>query len=283
MRNKPRELAMKLVYTGSKSKVVKANILILEPKLNVQTLSYAEVVPLVEEFYRNHIANSNRTFAFISGDQQVWIKLWKLRKNHPQKYGWLIPLPGEWHWMWHIIKGIFRVYSDLILRPVAILQGYSTFDAEANNFHYAEDILQMVTIAVCEWVKKSLPRGENRSITQWLHSLKVNPNAYELVYACIYYFIPYWVTRSALKWNKHEHMKELWRYWLHLFIATGKTNYAALTIQFLWILTSLHPDVLDVYYQHRVISFSGDPGTGIAIDGVNELVSTLDSLCIMFK
>ena len=49
----------------------------------------------------------------------------------------------------------------------------------------------------------------NLSFTDWLHSIKPNRNAYKLAYACINYFIPYWVTRSALKWNKVDDMKGL--------------------------------------------------------------------------
>jgi hypothetical protein len=45
-------------------------------------------------------------------------------------------------------------------------------------------------------------------------------------------------------------------------------------VRFLWILHSLHPDIVDVYKKHRVMSMSGEEGSGVAIDGINELVST---------
>jgi len=94
-----------------------------------------------------------------------------------------------------------------------------------------------------------------------------------MVYACYYYFIPYWITRSALKWNKVDDMKGMWRWWIHLFIATGKKNYVVLSLRFLWIMESLNSDVKAIYDKYKVFSFSGEPGTGIAWDGVVELVS----------
>jgi hypothetical protein len=112
------------------------------------------------------------------------------------------------------------------------------------------------------------------SVTDWLHSIsRTNKVGYELAYACIHYFIPYWVTRSAIKWNKMEQMEDLWRHWIHLFIAAGKRHYSLLSIRFLWILRSLHPDVRAVFNQHCMFSFKGEEGTGIAADGFIELVS----------
>ena len=41
------------------------------------------------------------------------------------------------------------------------------------------------------------------------------------------------------------------------------------------MLESLHPTIKAEYDKHRVLSFSGDEGTGIPYDGVVELVSSL--------
>ena len=68
-------------------------------------------------------------------------------------------------------------------------------------------------------------------------------------------------------------MKNLWRYWIHLFIATKKVHYALLSIRFLWILESLHPRLRELFEKYSIFSFSGDEGSGIAPDGMIELVS----------
>ena len=110
---------------------------------------------------------------------------------------------------------------------------------------------------------------------EWLHNIKPNKNAYELAYGCIHYFIPYFITRAALKWNKFSDIEVWWRYWTHLFIATGKTNYSLMSIRFLMLMKSLHPKVKAVFNQNRVLSFSGKPGTGVPMDGVCELVCSM--------
>ena len=46
-----------------------------------------------------------------------------------------------------------------------------------------------------------------------------------------------------------------------------------MSIRYLWILRSLNPAVRALYDKYRVVSFSGEPGTGIAQDGAIELVN----------
>ena len=111
------------------------------------------------------------------------------------------------------------------------------------------------------------------SATEWLSTLKTNRQEYEVAYAYIYYFVPYWITRSAMKWNKHMEMEDLWRYWIHLFIAAKKRNYSVLFIRFLWILKSLHPEIRAALNHSLVLSFTGMEGSEIPIDGFNELVN----------
>jgi len=100
----------------------------------------------------------------------VWIKLYKLRLKTSRKYNWLIPIPGAWHWTWHILKGIFLVYYDFILLPFSAMLRYKFLDRNVVNFHYREDFLEVVTIAVFLWIQKSVAKSPgNPTITEWLH------------------------------------------------------------------------------------------------------------------
>lgn len=213
---------LKDLFLDTEHNVEKSNITFLKPLFHRQTLTYEDVQHSVEIFYYKYIEPHNRQYAIVSGDQQVWIKLWLLHLKDPQKYHWLIPVPGEWHWTWHILKAIFKMYYSSMLLPLSKVLRFSSLDPEAKNFHYAEDFLEMVTIAVQKWIQSSLAAHPDKTVMQWLHELhSKNRNAYELAYACIHYFIPYWITCSSIKWNKMSEMEKWWRYWIHLFIATG--------------------------------------------------------------
>ena len=252
--NRPKNKPLRFLYDGTNSNVQFSDITFLQPIFNKQTLKTEHVKHAVDEFHGDHMAGTTRVCAIISGDFQVWIKLWWLHVNYPEKYNWLIPVPGEWHWTWHILQGIYKMYYKVYLLPFSKVLGFRTLDAEAKNFHYAEDLLEMVTIAISNWIEQCVEfrRAEGITVAEWLHDIgQYNKPAYELAYACIHYFVPYWHTRAALKWNKIEDMEVWWRYWIHLFIACGKTNYSLMSIRYLWMLRSLHPQV--VHNQNRVL------------------------------
>jgi hypothetical protein len=209
--------------------------------------------------------------------------MWMLRKKYADKYSWLVPIPGEWHWTWHILKAIFKMFGITILKPFADILGFSSLDLEANNFHYAEDLLQMVTIGIMQWIKQCMTKMQIENCTTWLHEIRSNKQAYELAYACIYYFIPYWYTRSVIKFNVTIDFDEIWRWWIHLFIAAGKHNYSVLSIRYLWIVRSMNPEIREIYDSNRIMSFSGEPGTGIPYDAFNEIVSIRFRFSLKFR
>ena len=248
------------------------DMVILMPLIDCNTSTYAAVELVLERFAQQFIYPSRRTFAFVNSDQPVHNMMWTLRAQNPNKYSWLVPIPGEWHWNWHILKGIYKLYGHYILVPLSQQLGYSNLDVKCSNFHYAEDFLQLVTIALLIWAEDALVLCGHTVLTNLLHSFHKNSRVYEVLYMLIYYLLPYWHTRSALKTGNSMLLTNYWRYWLHLFIGMGKIKYTQLTVRFLWTLSSLHEDILAVYHQNRVFSFSGAESTGIPIDGVNELV-----------
>src|ERR1700728_3688783 len=107
---RPKDKPLKECYRGTTSNVLKSDITILEPVVDRETLSYVDVQAVVDSLGEKYIFNSERTFAFLVGDQQVWIKLVLLKLRFPTQYHWMVPIPGGWHWTWHILKGIFLVY-----------------------------------------------------------------------------------------------------------------------------------------------------------------------------
>ena len=88
-----------------------------------------------------------------------------------------------------------------------MLFGIKNLDISAKNFHFSEDVLEVITNAIGGWISLCLENRQDLEVMEWLHSIKTNQVAYELAYACIYYFIPYFLTRSALKWNKSTELE----------------------------------------------------------------------------
>jgi hypothetical protein len=146
--NRIADQPLKCLFSGTASNVNQSNIVIMKPMFDLQTLSYEDIHKVIDDFFVKYIQDSGRKFAFVFGDQQTWVRLWMIHMQDPDVYRWLIPIPGEWHWTWHILKAIYRTYYYVILLPLSKVLGYTSLDREADNFHYAEDFLELVTIAV---------------------------------------------------------------------------------------------------------------------------------------
>ena len=61
----------------------------------------------------------------MGGDWQTFTRMFDLKLKEPEVYKYLIPFPGEWHWNWHILKGIFVVWGEYIL-TVSTFQAHLT-------------------------------------------------------------------------------------------------------------------------------------------------------------
>ena len=74
-----------------------SDVTFLKPLFNLQTLSYEDILVVVDDFYKKYIEPAGRQFAVTVGDFQVWEKLFLLHVADPEKFKWMIPMPGEWH------------------------------------------------------------------------------------------------------------------------------------------------------------------------------------------
>jgi hypothetical protein len=263
---------LKFAMVEDSQTISRSHFTVLPPALNRQTSSYTDIRYVLANFYKEHLVMSEQAFAFVQGDEQVFTLCWLLKVRNPTEFLWMVPVAAEWHWTWHILKAIYRLWGTFILFPLSQILNYSNLDLKCDNFHYGEDFLELVTLAITSWYMNLARKHPTMTPTDILHHYKMNSQVYELLYAFIYYFAPYWLTRSAVKCGDAALLTKLWRYWLHIFIATGKYRYARMTIRFLWILHTIDEDVLQIYNSNRVFSFSGGKGTGIAIDAVNEMV-----------
>ena len=254
------------------SSINRAKMLILPPEINKSTAKYEDVAETLRKFFNAYIRGTSRTFALVSGDQQVFTLIWFLRLRFPTEFQWVVPIPGEWHWEWHILRGIFRLWGHYLLKPLSVILGYKNLDLTCKVFHYGEDFLEVVSIALCKWYKVLQLKWPDHTPVQILHQIKPFSHAYELLYFFLWYVCPYWYTRAVLKVGNAAALTNMWRYWLHLFIATGKWKYAGLTIRFLWILDTINVDVKAVFDEFRTFSSSGAVGTGVAYDNMIEMV-----------
>ena len=173
----------------------------------------------------------------------------------------------------HLLQGIFKFCGKFLLLPLSQVIEYSNLDLKCAKFHYDEVFFQIVTWTLGKWVVGVMENLKVKTATELLQKLKKNILAYETVYLYVYYICPYWIARAAIKIGDSDTVTDFWRYFIHLFIATGKFKYTIMFFRFLWVLYTVHPSVKKIYQKYRFYSFSGEPGTAIPLDSLIELVS----------
>ena len=184
----------------------------------------------------------------LQGDEQVFTLIWHLIKNleNKEKFHQIIPSAADWHWNWHLLQGIFKFCGKFLLLPLSQVIGYSNLDLKCAKFHVAEVFFQLVTWALEKWVVGAMENLKVKTATELLQNLKKNILAYETLYLYIYDICLYWIARAAIKIGDSETVTDFWRYFIHLFIATGKFKYI-MFFRFLWVLflatQALNPNI----------------------------------------
>ena len=254
------------------SRLNSAKMTILSPLVQVGTTSYEDVEKVIKSILQEFSNALGIPFSLFNGDEQVFTRLWHLRLKFPELYSWVIPFPGEWHWNWQTLRGIFKIYGHYLLLPFSHRLGYKKLDCKGDNFHHSEHFLEVVTKALCTVFQHYQNKHPDLDPVQVMHHYKPNKHLYELLYFFVWYLCPYWETRAAIKAGVSAKLNEFWRYWLHLFIAARKTRYAVMSLRFLWLLEYLHPQVVEIINSFRFFSFSDKPNTAIALDHLQEIV-----------
>jgi len=261
--------ALKFALKSNSSAIPLTKVKIMEVDINRQTISYDDVKAIVLKLYEEC---GKPDILLANGDFQTYDRMYHLKILFPGEFDWLVPIPGEWHWNWHILQGIYKIWSEDILRPLSQVIGFKTLDPKCKNFHHGEDFLELATLAIHDILCELRVLHPDTSDIDIMHHYKEYTPLYELLYFYNWHAAPYWHTRAALKSGFSTVTNQMWRYWLHLFIAAGKTKYSVLSLRVLWSMRYLHDDVVKTINKNRLFSFSGKKDTGIPLDGFNELV-----------
>lgn len=243
-----------------------SNIIIHAPFLDRSTSFYADIEASLGHFHQQFLHNTPLTYLFVAGDEQTFTLMWKLRIAAPEQYQWLVPIAGDFHWYWHVLKGIFRVWGRWMFVPIARLLEWRKFDLAAKNFQFAEDFFNLISIACLRLLAKLMENIGTNDLWVIADATVDNANLHGFVYFTLYYVAPYWSCRSDVKCQNHAQLTDLWKYFIHLFIATNKSRYARLSIRYLWMLQYLHPDLVATFQNSRFVNLKGMAGCSSALD-----------------
>lgn len=86
------------------------------PVMNCSTAAYEDVDKVLDRVRQELIVEKGMKAVLIVGDQQSFGRMWHLKVHFPDKFAWVIPCSGDFHYQFHIASGINRVAYSPILK-----------------------------------------------------------------------------------------------------------------------------------------------------------------------
>ncbi len=64
-----------------------------------------------------------RELVVLEGDEETYSFMVNLKRSEPNRYGWMLPVPGAWHLMFHASKALVERYYAVGLESVCKVLG----------------------------------------------------------------------------------------------------------------------------------------------------------------
>jgi len=101
--HRPREGESKLVYKP--------------PIMAISTAAYEDVNKIMERIYEELIEGKGTKAVLFVGDQQTFSRMWHLKLKDPDKYTWVAPCSGDFHYhQFHVASGVNRLAHAPLLQ-----------------------------------------------------------------------------------------------------------------------------------------------------------------------
>ena len=181
----------------------------------------------------------------IEGDQDTYNRLQLIKKEYGNDLSWMIPVPGDWHFLKNYQEVLLKIYLDAGLNDLAKASGYQS-NAVTSNFkrtHYflVETWIAMFQHFVALFLKQNTSPEFLEYVYKWLDSFPTSEDQDATVRnlkqllddVCERYDTFY---GDFMKFVEEQCSKNLtWKFWsqyvfhdclayitLHLAIRTGK-------------------------------------------------------------
>ena len=98
---------------------------------------------------------------YVVGDQQFYDRVVNLIMLHPEKYAWVIPIAGEFHFFAHCIDAAHRLYWSPLVNWVVAKLGWEKIikedDDNITQFKQYDRFYQLLTLAIVTVLHEAIP------------------------------------------------------------------------------------------------------------------------------
>jgi hypothetical protein len=249
----------------------KSKIMVLHPMIGVDTTSYRDITYFLNKVFRWRKQHSYQII-LLFGDEQFVDRVWKIRCLDPDNWYWVIPFPGEFHFCVHIVHGIYRLFSRLLMDMAAFMERDKLkVDFLLKHFHKQEDFLLLVFESIHSWLEGVTRKPEGATPEDILKACEKNQPVHELLHLYFHFGTFYVYLRQNIRRGYTMEITAAWLYCWPLFHCTGKALYSRLSLLVAYISQFSHP-VVRQQLEHRLANLKGVPGHCIGTDMVTEKV-----------
>ena len=93
----------------------------------------ATLLGIISELYEEFVVPNKMKWLLLEGDQATYDHLQTIKREYGKDLSWMIPFPGDWHFVKNFQDIIMKVYFDAGLSDIAKASGYQT-NAIGSNF-----------------------------------------------------------------------------------------------------------------------------------------------------
>ena len=236
------------------------------------TAAYSDNEAVLERALNLLWTKFGRELAFVFGDQQSFSRMVNLWRDNPEKYGWLIPFPGDFHFLVHALMGIHSLFWPTLIRW--LVQDVGLCRRSCNEKHWSSvekynnyrPMYETFIVAIVQYLQSFLPSWLLSDYPRLKDLAKGNAGATALLVFLYEFALPWLSLRQSIRSNSTENIETMWNLTLPWFRATGKTNYDKLCVDHALILVSLLPSLRKLYRLTRTASLRGNVGRNVALD-----------------
>ena len=82
------------------------------------------LLTIISDLYEEFIVPGKKEWVLLEGDQATYERLQSIKAEYGNDFAWMIPFPGDWHFLKNFQEVLVKVYFDAGLGDLAKASGY---------------------------------------------------------------------------------------------------------------------------------------------------------------
>ena len=95
---------------------------------------------IINDLYQEFVVTKKKKWILLKGDQATYERLQSLKTEYGNDLSWMVPFPGDWHFLKNFQEVLIKIYYDAGLSELATASGYQP-NSIGSNFKRTHNFL----------------------------------------------------------------------------------------------------------------------------------------------